>query len=89
LRRWNAASGDAPTLEFAMKSVFILWHMREFPDASDSNKLIGVYESRADAEAAIVRVGSQPGFIDTPEDFLIDEYELGKNHWTEGFVTVD
>jgi len=72
-----------------MRSVFILWHMQEFPDGSDSNKLIGVYESRGDAEEAIVRVGSQPGFIDTPEDFLIDEYELGKDHWAEGFVTVD
>jgi len=73
----------------AMKSVFLLWHMQEFPDGSDSNKLIGVYESRADAEAAIGRVGVQPGFAEMPEGFLIDEYELGKDHWTEGFVSTD
>jgi hypothetical protein len=69
-----------------MTSVFLLWHMKEYPDGSDSNMLIGVYETRAHAEAAIVRVGSKPGFVDMPEGFLIDEYPLGKDHWTEGFV---
>ncbi|MBV8547732.1 MAG: hypothetical protein JO093_21095 [Acidobacteria bacterium] len=72
-----------------MTSVFLLWHMQEFPDGSDSNKLIGVYETRSDAEQAIVRVGSQPGFVDMPEGFLIDEYPLGKDHWTEGFVRTE
>jgi len=72
-----------------MKSVFLLWHMKECPDGSDSNMLIGVYETRADAEQAIVRVGSQPGFIDMPEGFLIDEYPLGKDHWTEGCVRTE
>ena len=72
-----------------MRSVFLLWHMKEYPDGSDGNMLIGVYETRADAEQAIGRVGSQPGFADMPEGFLIDEYELGKDHWAEGFVRAD
>jgi hypothetical protein len=68
---------------------FLVWHMQEFSDGSESNKLIGVYESRLAAEEAIARVGSQPGFVDTPEGFLIDEYELGKDHWAEGFVSIE
>jgi len=72
-----------------MKSVFLVWHMQEFPDGSESNKLVGVYESRSAAEEAIGRVGIQPGFAETPEGFLIDEYELGKDHWAEGFIRID
>jgi hypothetical protein len=72
-----------------MTSVFLLWHMREFPDGSDSNKLIGAYKSRSAAEEAIARVGVQPGFAENPEGFLIDEYKLGKDHWAEGFVHLD
>jgi len=69
-----------------MKSVFILWHSHEYPDGSESGKLIGVYESRVAAEAARMRVADQPGFVENPDDFIIDEYEIGKDHWTEGYV---
>jgi hypothetical protein len=68
-----------------VKSVFLLWHSHEYPDGSDSDKLIGVYETREAAEAAIERVGSQPGFAENRADFLIDEYELGRDHWVEGY----
>jgi len=69
-----------------MRSVFILWHSHEYPDGSESEKMIGVYASRADAEAAKSRVGTQPGFAENPDDFIIDEYEIGKDHWTAGYV---
>ena len=69
-----------------MTSVFLLWHSHEYPDGSDSEKLIGVYETRSAAEKAIARLGGQPGFAENPDDFIIDEYELGKDHWVEGYV---
>ena len=69
-----------------MKSVFILWHSYEKPDQEDP-KLIGVYASRQDALQAEERARRQPGFADHPNGFHIDEYAVGKDHWTEGFAT--
>lgn len=69
-----------------MRSVFILWYAHEYADGSESEMLIGVYSSRPDAEAAITRVRVKPGFAENPDDFVIDEYEIGKDHWTEGYV---
>jgi len=69
-----------------MKSVFILWHVS--PD-NDDEKLIGVYQSEIEARSAIKRLESQPGFQNEPEGFSVDEYELNKDHWTEGFARVD
>jgi hypothetical protein len=71
-----------------MNSVFVLWHVHEIADGEDDEKLIGVYRSRDDAEAAIERLRSQPGFAEYSNGFTIAEYEIGKDHWAEGFVTV-
>ena len=71
-----------------MESVFLLSHVHEFGDREDDEKIIGVYASRIDAEAAIQRVRNQPGFAECPNGFVIDEYEIGKDHWVEGFITV-
>ena len=68
------------------RSVFILWHVHSVR-GEDDEKLIGVYASREDAQGAIARVGSQPGFRSTPEGFHIDEYEIGADQWKEGFIT--
>jgi hypothetical protein len=71
----------------AMNSVFLLWHVHESAGRDDNEKLIGVYASRSDAEAAIQRLRNQPWFAKYPDGFTIDEYEIGKDHWAEGFVT--
>ena len=65
---------------------FLLWH-RRFVEEEDHEILIGVYASHSDATAAIDRVKNQLGFQDYPDGFEISEYEIGKDHWTEGFVT--
>jgi homoserine kinase type II len=54
----------------------------------DDEKLIGVYESQDAAQAAVERLRVQPGFRDTPEGFQIHRYEINRDHWTEGYVTV-
>ena len=70
-----------------MDSVFILWHSHD-TDGDSDDKLIGVYRTRDDAEAAIGRMKDKPGFRDAPEGFLIDEYVLGEDQWTEGYTSV-
>jgi len=72
-----------------METVCILWHLNY-----GDEKLIGVYASEADTKAAVDRLKDKPGFKEAPEiiqdldenGFMIGPYELGKDHWTEGFV---
>ena len=70
-----------------MNSVFILWHSYDL-DGCEETKLIGVYKTQDDAQAAINRLKKQSGFCDRPDDFHIDKYEIGKDHWTEGYITM-
>lgn len=71
-----------------MKSVFLLQHAYELtPDSEEQIKIIGVYATRGDAEAAIERLSKQPGFSDFPDHFDVGELELGRDHWEEGFRT--
>ena len=68
------------------RNVYMLWfHPKNDPD-EDDGLLIGVYESEADAVAAIERVKNKPGFVDDPGGFRIYPRELGKDSWTEGFI---
>jgi len=80
-----------------MPTVFVVQHSRKISDDADDVKMIGVYANRADALSAIERLQSVPGFSafpeivshedDLDEGFFVDEYEVGKDHWVEGFVT--
>lgn len=71
-----------------MRTVFILQHERpETDEVMEDVKFIGAHSSQASAEAAVERLRTQPGFCDYPDDFSIDEYEIDKDHWSEGFVT--
>ena len=58
-----------------------------FDEQFDDCKMLGVYADPASAEAAIARARSLPGFRDEPDCFMIDTYTVGKDQWTEGFVT--
>jgi hypothetical protein len=82
-----------------MKTVFVVQHVRVLPDGQDDTKCIGVYRSLDSALAAVERLRLQPGFSDhaklcdpmtddSDDGFHVDEYELDKDHWTEGFVSV-
>jgi hypothetical protein len=78
--------------------VYVLHHVHLLGD-EDEVKLIGVYSTEERARAAAGRLASQPGFSDYPklldldddprEGFEIAEYEVDRDHWTEGYVTVD
>jgi hypothetical protein len=82
-----------------MKSAFIVQHLHILPNGEENVKMIGLYASRNDAIAAATRLGSEPGFCDHPkivnfdvdsdmQGFQIEEYEIGKDHWKKGYVTV-
>jgi hypothetical protein len=66
------------------RTVFVLQH----ESSSEDVKLIGVYRSRADAVEARDRAAALPGFREGGE-FTVDPYELGQDHWTSGFRTVE
>jgi hypothetical protein len=71
-----------------MTSVWLLEHVHEFEDGHESVKLIGVFRTRQEAEAARSTVSDQPGFRDLPEGFSISEAQLGRIGWLEGYVTL-
>jgi hypothetical protein len=68
-----------------MDTVHLLWYAREWEEGEDTELLIGVYRTVADANDAIGRLKDQPGFVEYPEGFLVVSYPLGKDHWTAGF----
>jgi hypothetical protein len=72
-----------------MTHVYIVQHVHETDDGAEDVKLIGVYSSRETAEAATSRLSKEPGFRDDPSGFHIDEYQVDRDHWAEGFSTAE
>lgn len=70
-----------------MDVVYIVTHTNELPDGQEDIKFIGVYDSKESAEKAVERESLKAGFSETKEGFFIEGYQLGKDHWTEGFFT--
>jgi len=82
-----------------MKKIFLLEHLHIDENENEDVKTIGVYSSYEEAKQAIARLSQLPGFsefselIDPTVDdyisgFYLEEYEIGKDQWQEGFVTV-
>lgn len=73
-----------------MKKVWLVWHVDDDAptDEEEHEKLIGVYSSERSARDAINRLRDKPGFCDYPERWKIDDWELDRDEWLEGFVTV-
>jgi hypothetical protein len=67
--------------------VYILQHEHELDDDATDTKMIGVYSTEADALAAQERLSAAPGFREYRDGFTVDAYELGHDHWKDGFVT--
>jgi hypothetical protein len=68
-----------------MKRVFIVHHVRDIDGIHENVKTIGVFSSQKLAEAAVIEVKDKPGFRDSPEGFSIDEYEIDRTSWTDGY----
>jgi hypothetical protein len=69
-----------------MDTVYLLWYVRSWDEGEDTSLLIGVYRSNGDAKNTIDRLKDKPGFPAYPEGFEIHPYEVGKDHWTEGYA---
>jgi hypothetical protein len=72
-----------------MGAVFLLWHSHDLGNGETDDKLIGVCSSEAEAAAARIRKLQYDGFRDAPDGFLIEKYELNRDQWSEGYVTVN
>ena len=66
-----------------MGPLFVLLHD---PPETQRVKVIGIYSSEALAEAVIQRTRILPGFIDQPDCFTIQPYDVDKDYWPRGFV---
>jgi hypothetical protein len=68
-----------------MDIIYIVHHAHSLKHGHEDVKMIGAFSVRARAEAAVARLSIAPGFKASPDGFSIDEYELDKPHWVEGF----
>ena len=73
----------------AQNTVFVLEHARCKDDDKNNDvedfKLIGVFATEQQAQAAINQLKSQPGFKEYPNGFHIDAYPLNQINWSSGF----
>ena len=72
-----------------MGNVYLLQHTYFYGDNDEheETKILGIFDSRDKAQAAITQYIELPGFKDfSDECFSIDEYQLNKTEWAEGFV---
>ena len=73
--------------EEVSERVYLLLHTYEWPEGEDEIKIIGVYSTRKNAEAAILRLRPLPGFCEHPDGFVIDEYTVNEDEWDAGFFS--
>ncbi len=66
-----------------MDPLYVLLH--SLPETGKV-KVVGIYSSRALAEEAEDRARALPGFSEEPEGFVIEQYEVDRDHWSRGFV---
>ena len=66
-------------------TVFVLQHVHTLDDGSEDVKFIGVYSSREAASATQDRIGKAYGFSSATSGFHVDEYQVDKDHWVDGF----
>jgi len=70
-----------------LSKVYVLQHVHSSENDAEDVKFIGVYSSRKNAQEAIERLSRVPGFLETPSGFCIDEYQIDKDQWAEGYMT--
>lgn len=69
--------------------VYMLYHITKRVEGGDDEKLIGIYSTEENANAAVRRVRDMPGFKHAPEGFEIFEHVLDRDGWTEGYIAAD
>ena len=70
--------------------VFHVQHAHLDPAYDDVSEIfdIGIYSSRALAEAAVACLRQQPGFSGAPDGFHITAVEVDQTSWEDGYECV-
>lgn len=74
-----------------MKFVYLLQHAYQYGKNAEheESKILGIYDTEEKAKEAAAHYQQLPGFRDfSDECFTIDQYELNKGEWSEGFVAL-
>jgi hypothetical protein len=71
--------------ELRLSPYFIVTHVYDVPGGLRELKFIGVYSTREEADSAIARARTRPGFADHPGDFIVMPFELDQDYESEGF----
>ena len=71
-----------------MMKIYVVQHLHSVEGGEEDVKFIGVYSSRENAQAAVKRLSQAPGFSDALTGFHIDEYQVDKDQWVEGYATL-
>jgi len=65
--------------------VYLVQHVAKHSSDEEDVKIIGIYGSIEEAELVINQLMNTSGFSKFKKGFCIDEYELGRTFWLEGF----
>ena len=71
-----------------MDSVFMVWYSAGSND-EEEHRIVGVYATQGDAEAAIARAARCVEFREAPENLVIDQCPIGRDGWVDGFISWD
>ena len=89
IKKWGGRAFERRAKRrWRMTKVYVLQHVHALEDGEEDVKFIGVYSSRENAQAAMTRLGRAPGFCNALEGFHIDEYQVDKDQWVEGYSTL-
>ena len=56
-------------------------------EEEEDEKIIGIYSSEVAADEAIARARRLEGFREEPDCFIVNEFKVDEDKWTDGFVT--
>ncbi|GLJ00315.1 hypothetical protein [Sphingobium sp. BS19] len=70
-------------------NIYLVKHAHSIEYSGDDifeSKIIGIFSSKLKAEEAVKILKNKPGFVDYPDDFIIDDYEIDVIEWDQGFI---
>lgn len=67
-----------------MSRIYLLQHSYEH-NGIEETKIIGIFSSKHKALEVIEQYKILSGFKNHSNNFYIDEYQVDKNYWEEGF----
>ena len=68
--------------------IYLVQHVHSTEEGEEDVKIIGIYSTKEEAENAVRRLQSKPGFSSQPDNFYIDAYVVDADHGTDGFITI-